>query len=191
MKLSSIFLETFVDVSMARYKSRFLLIVFMGFLLLTIASCGTSKKTGRNVDYHILARAAIKLDFDIDEDDDWPLMIEASTWIGTPYKYGGEDRYGIDCSGLTRTIYRQVYKTELHRNSYEQYKKDVKKVSKNNLVSGDLVFFSAGKKGKVSHVGIYLKDGKFIHASSSRGVVVSDLNQNFYKNNFISGGKVK
>lgn len=176
---------------MARYKSRFLLIVFMGFLLLTIASCGTSKKTGRNVDYHVLARAAIKLDFDIDEDDDWPLMIEASTWIGTPYKYGGEDRYGIDCSGLTRTIYRQVYKTELHRSSYEQYKKDVKKVSKNNLMSGDLVFFSTGKKGKVSHVGIYLKDGKFIHASSSRGVVVSDLNQNFYKNNFISGGKVK
>lgn len=176
---------------MAHYKSRFLLIVFMGSLLLTIASCGTSKKTGRNVDYHVLARAAIKLDFDIDEDDDWPLMIEASTWIGTPYKYGGEDRYGIDCSGLTRTIYRQVYKTELHRNSYEQYKKDVKKVSKNNLMSGDLVFFSTGKKGKVSHVGIYLKDGKFIHASSSRGVVVSDLNQNFYKNNFISGGKVK
>jgi lipoprotein Spr len=67
----------------------------------------------------------------------------------------------------------------------------VKKVSKNNLVSGDLVFFSTGKKGKVSHVGVYLKDGKFIHASSSRGVVVSDLNQNFYKNNFISGGKVK
>lgn len=191
MKLSSIFLGIFVDVDMVRFKSRFLLIVFMGFLLLTIASCGTSKKAGRNVDYHVLARAAIKLDFDIDEDDDWPLMIEASTWIGTPYKYGGEDRYGIDCSGLTRTIYRQVYKTELHRNSYEQYKKDVKKVSKNNLVSGDLVFFSTGKKRKVSHVGIYLKDGKFIHASSSRGVVVSDLNQNFYKNNFISGGKVK
>ena len=70
MKLSSIFLETFVDVSMARYKSRFLLIVFMGFLLLTFASCGTSKKAGLNVDYHVLARAAIKLDFDIDEDDD-------------------------------------------------------------------------------------------------------------------------
>ena len=67
----------------------------------------------------------------------------------------------------------------------------MKKVSKNNLMSGDLVFFSTGKKGKVSHVGVYLKDGKFIHASSSRGVVVSDLNQNFYKNNFISGGKVK
>lgn len=189
--MSSISLEILVDVSMEHSRIRYLLMLFVASLFLTFVSCGTSKKTVRNVDYHVLARAAIKLGFDIDEDDDWPLMIEASTWVGTPYKYGGEDMRGVDCSGLTRGIYRKVYNTELHRSSYEQYKKDVKKISKGDLVSGDLVFFSTDKKGKVSHVGIYLKDGMFIHASSSKGVVVNDLSQSYYKKNFISGGKVK
>lgn len=170
---------------------RYLLLVCVGGLLLTFVSCGTSKNSGRNVDYQALARAAIRLGFDIDEDDDWLLMIEASAWVGTPYRYGGEDRRGVDCSGLARIIYRQVYKTELHRSSHEQYKRDVRKISKNDLDSGDLVFFSTDKKRRVSHVGVYLKDGKFIHSSSSRGVVVDNLDQRYYKKNFISGGKVK
>jgi lipoprotein Spr len=54
-----------------------------------------------------------------------------------------------------------------------------------------LVFFATGKKSKVSHVGVYLKDDKFIHASSSRGVVVSDLKEEYYKRSFVSGGIVK
>jgi lipoprotein Spr len=80
---------------------------------------------------------------------------------------------------------------ELHRRSIDQYKKDVKKKSKKKLRSGDLVFFATGKDKTVSHVGVYLKDDKFLHASSQRGVVVSDLNQKYYKDRFIKGGRVK
>jgi len=170
---------------------RWLFAVLSVYVLISLVSCGTAKKIDKNVDYRVLARAAIRLGFDIDEDDNWPLLIEASSWIGVPYKYGGEDRRGVDCSGLTRGVCRNVYNTELHRTSYEQYKRDVKKVSKSDLASGDLVFFSTERKGAVSHVGIYLKDGMFIHASSSKGVVVSNLDQSYYKNNFISGGKLK
>ena len=156
-----------------------------------LASCGTTRRADRNVDYGLLARSGIRLGFDIDEDDNWPLMIEAASWIGTPYRYGGNDKSGVDCSGLTKRIYSNVYGVNLHRNSHEQYSKDIKRVSRDDLSSGDLVFFSTGKKGKVSHVGVYLKGGKFIHSSSSRGVVVDDLNQSYYRKNFISGGNVK
>lgn len=163
----------------------------MFMFAVSLLSCGTSKKVSGNVDYRELARAAIRLGFDIDEDDDWSLMTEASSWLGVPYRYGGDDRRGVDCSGLTYNIYRKVYGINLSRSSSEQYKKDVRRVSKNELNSGDLVFFSTDKGKKVTHVGIYLKDSKFIHASSSKGVVINNLEQNYYKRNFVSGGKVK
>lgn len=163
----------------------------MFILTMSVLSCGTSKKVSGNVDYHELARAAIRLGFDIDEDDDWPLMIEAASWIGVPYKYGGDDKRGVDCSGLTYNIYSKVYGIRLSRRSSEQYKKDVRRVPKSDLISGDLVFFSTGNGEKVTHVGIYLKDDKFIHSSSSKGVVINNLEQNYYKRNFVSGGKVK
>lgn len=161
------------------------------FAMLTLASCGTSRKTSASVDYRTLAKAGIGLGMDIEEDDDWALMVEAASWLGVHYKYGGNTKSGVDCSGLTCNIYRKVYGVELHRRSIDQYKKDVKKKSKKKLRSGDLVFFATGKDKTVSHVGVYLKDDKFLHASSQRGVVVSDLNQKYYKDRFIKGGRVK
>lgn len=160
-------------------------------ICLFAVACGTARTSENQVDFRTLARSAIKLGFDIDEDDYWPLMVEASSWVGVRYKYGGNDRSGVDCSGLTSNIYKYVYNVKLHRRSSEQYEKDVRVVPMKDLTSGDLVFFSSKSGDGVSHVGIYLKDGKFIHSSSSRGVVVDDLNHDYYVRTFVGGGKVR
>ncbi|WP_235353081.1 C40 family peptidase [Bacteroides caecigallinarum] len=145
-----------------------------------------------NYDFRELAVAAITLDMDIEMNDNHRLYIEAADWIGTPYRYGGRTKKGVDCSGLTSAIYRKVYRKKLSRSSEEQRDRDCRKVAKRNLKEGDLVFFHNGKKKRTaSHVGIYLKDGRFVHASSSVGVVVSSLNEKYYDNHWLQGGRVK
>lgn len=157
--------------------------------MLSFSSCGTRRLS---YDFRDLAAAAIRLDMDIDLKDNHKLYIEAANWIGTPYRYGGTTKKGVDCSGLTMSIYRTVYKKKLSRNSEEQRDKDCQRVLKRNLREGDLVFFHNGKKKRrASHVGIYLKDGRFIHASTSVGVVVSSLNERYYSSHWLQGGRVK
>lgn len=160
-----------------------------------LSSCHSSRSVYyKNQDMRELARAGLALGFDIGVDDDWGLMVESARWIGVPYRYGGNDRRGVDCSGLTTQIYKKVYGKSLHRKSADQYELDCKKVSRGKLKCGDLVFFvTSGKvrRKNINHVGIYLKDDKFIHASGSRGVVVDDLNSRYYVDCWIGGGKVK
>ncbi len=164
-------------------------------LVCLLASCHSSKTVYyKGVDMREVARAAIALGVDIDYDDDRALMIESAKWIGTPYRHGGNDRSGVDCSGLTSQIYLRVYGKKLHRRSVDQYEKDCKKVHKLRLKTGDLVFFATtGKvrKQNINHAGIYLKDNKFIHASSSRGVVVDNLGSKYYSKCWVGGGRVK
>ncbi|WP_291562052.1 C40 family peptidase [Bacteroides sp.] len=157
--------------------------------MLSFSSCGTRRL---NYDFRDLAAAAIRLDMDIDLKDNHKLYLEAADWIGTPYRDGGTTKKGVDCSGLTMSIYRTVYRKRLSRNSEEQRDKDCQRVLKRNLREGDLVFFHNGKKKRrASHVGIYLKDGRFIHASTSVGVVVSSLNERYYSSHWLQGGRVK
>ena len=90
-----------------------------------------------------------------------------------------------------RYIYKKVYHTKLSRSTDGQ-KKESNKVAKRNLREGDLVFFTSNRSGKkVAHVGIYLKEGKFIHASTTRGVIVSQLNEPYYTKHWISGGRTR
>ena len=163
-------------------------------LVLFLSSCHSSRSLYKNVDMRELARAGLALGFDIEEHDNWQLMIESSKWLGVPYKYAGNTKSGVDCSGFTSAIYTIVYGKQLHRRSVDQYTMDCRSVNRSSLSSGDLVFFAtSGKKtaGNINHVGIYLKNNKFIHASSSRGVVVDDLSSSYYVQNWVSGGKVK
>lgn len=143
-------------------------------LIASISSCGTKAPT---LNYPAVVQAAIKLNIDIDYDDNHYLYIESAKWIGTPYRYGGTTKRGVDCSGFALNIYNNVFDTKLKRSTAEQMKQS-SKVSRRKLKEGDLVFFSSSKsKKKVGHVGIYLKDGKFVHASTSKGVIVSKLNE--------------
>jgi murein DD-endopeptidase / murein LD-carboxypeptidase len=109
-------------------------------------------------------------------------------WIGVPYKYGSNTRKGTDCSGFTGCVYRDVYKKEIPRSSEDQYMK-AQHIKQKHLQEGDLVFFRIENKKKASHVGLYLGNNKFIHASTSRGVRIDDLTDDYYKKHFVSGGR--
>lgn len=160
-------------------------------------SCHSSKKNTEDIEYKEKTdkkkhKEKEILGFKISKHDNIELYREADKWVGTPYRYGGNSKSGTDCSGLVMEIYRKVYDKKLQRSSSSIMSKNCKKIRKGSLKEGDLVFFATGKnKKKISHVGIYLKDGKFLHASSSRGVIVSDLDENYYEKNFVCAGRVK
>ena len=156
-------------------------------------SCGSSKQYYNPYEVETLSKKLnIPLDHkDKTDDQNIPLYVQCSTWIGTRYKYGGDTKKGTDCSGMTKSIYWKVYRKNLSRSSKQLYK-DSRKISMNKAEPGDLVFFATTKKKKEpTHVGIYLKNNKFIHASTSRGVIVSDLDEPYYKKAFLNIRKIK
>ncbi len=121
--------------------------------------------------------SAISLDKTIDD-----ILGEANTYLGTPYRYGGTTRNGIDCSAFVLNVYGETTGIELPRVAAEQAKLG-ERVEKQELQKGDLVFFSQGSR--ISHVGIVQEvsqegDIKFIHASTSRGVMVSSINDSYW-----------
>ena len=116
------------------------------------------------------------------------LYFEIYRWIGTPYRYAGDSKKGIDCSGFSNKIYEGVFGTSLMGSSSNIYKL-TEPVEFLNAQEGDLVFFKI-KKNKISHVGIYLQNGKFAHASTRNGVIISDLSQSYYKRTFYKVGRL-
>lgn len=119
------------------------------------------------------------------------VVAEAQTWLGVPYKYGGNDRNGVDCSGLVAQVFLGSSAIQLPRTSRTQ-REATPDLKRDELVAGDLVFFdtSSNRAGEVNHVGVYVGDGKMIHASTSKGVIVSDIDGVFYGDRFLGGGRV-
>lgn len=155
---------------------------------MSMSSCRTSAP---KLDYRALAHATEELGVEIGPKDNHQLYLEAAEWIGVPYRAGRDDKQGTDCSGLTSRLYKTVYDIKLPRSTEDQLKESAK-VRRSNLQEGDLVFFSSRQANKrVAHVGIYLKEGQFIHASTSRGVIVSSLNEEYYKKYWIGGGRIR
>jgi len=128
-----------------------------------------------------------------DRKDNFVLYKEAASWLHVPHVEGGTSRNGTDCSFLVYTLYKTVYNKTIERNSASILNKNCRRINRNRLKEGDLVFFNTSGKSKsrVNHVGIYLKDNKFLHASTSRGVIVSNLEEDFYRKALICGGRVK
>ncbi len=108
-------------------------------------------------------------------------------WYGTRYVFGGTSKRGVDCSSLMQHLYKSTYGFEIPRTAVTQYRATIR-LTKEELQEGDLVFFHTTRSG-ISHVGFYLGNSKFVHASSSRGVVISSLNENYYVNAYRGGGR--
>ena len=110
-------------------------------------------------------------------------------WYAVPYKYGGKDKNGIDCSGFTGILCSTIYNKKVSSSS-KAINEETKKISVSDLKEGDLVFFIINGKS-VSHVGVYLQHNKFVHATTKKGVIISDLGEPYYKKYFYSAGRIK
>lgn len=116
------------------------------------------------------------------------IISTAKRYIGVPYVWGGSSPSGFDCSGFTQYVFKQ-HGITIPRTTTEQYKLG-SYVSKSNLLPGDLVFLQNTYREGISHVGIYVGDGKMIHASSSKGVVISDLSTSYYVKHYYGARRV-
>ncbi|MCP4347682.1 MAG: hypothetical protein GY795_19430 [Desulfobacterales bacterium] len=130
-----------------------------------------------------------KLGIPFDGTENIQLIMAVDEWLGTPFKWGGCSKYGIDCSCLVQSIYKNVYGIDLNRTTIGMFTTNLATVEKEDLQEGDLIFFKI-RGNKISHVGIYLKHNKFIHSTLTKGVMINDLDQNYYKKRFLSGRRV-
>ncbi len=124
-----------------------------------------------------------------------PVLLSNSTllksidyWYGTRYRYGGTGKRGIDCSAFTMKLFEKAFETDLPRTARQQYY-STQRIPVSELTEGDLVFFNT--RGGVSHVGVYLKNNKFVHSSVGRGVCISDLAETYYQSRYIGAGRVE
>jgi murein DD-endopeptidase / murein LD-carboxypeptidase len=128
-----------------------------------------------------------KLGIEIDDSDNQALIKEVAEWIGTPYLYAGNTKKGVDCSGFTQQVYLKIFQKPIHRTADGVYDQS-KKVKKTELQQGDLVFFKIDTP-KVGHVGLYIKNGYFAHASTAKGVIINHLDETYYAKYFVGGGR--
>ena len=119
------------------------------------------------------------------------LLMEIIKYLNTPYKYGGNTTNGIDCSAFTQTVFHNVLSLDLNRSAREQYRQGTEIDNRDDLKFGDLVFFNTRRRVRPGHVGIYIGDNLFAHASSRNGVIVSSLDQDYYSTRFMGGEESK
>jgi len=162
--------------------------------LLFLGSCknqkrATSKrpKTETRHHAHLKEKYADALNVPTSSIRNTTLYAFVDEWQGVPYKYGGMNKSGVDCSGFTGLLYDSVYDKKLPRTTSE-ISKVSKTVKQKDLQEGDIIFFDInGKKG--SHIGVYLMNDFFVHASSSKGVVISNLSNPYYKKAYGRAGR--
>lgn len=132
---------------------------------------------------------AIVMDMPAEELTNIPLLELMDKWWGTRYCIGGSTMNCIDCSAFTQVIMKEVYNVQLPRTSQEQFN-IMQPIAIDELQEGDLVFFNTGGRG-ISHVGIYIQNNKFLHASTSQGVTITDLSDKYWNPKFRGGGRMR
>jgi cell wall-associated NlpC family hydrolase len=163
--------------------------------IIAAAANTTSAKTkentspnSNNVNYTALqTKYAEKLSVEPSEIKNTALYQSIESWYGTRYVFGGTSHRGVDCSSLMQHLYKSTYSFEIPRTAVTQYRATTR-ISQDELKEGDLVFFHTTRAG-ISHVGFYLGNRRFIHASSSRGVTISSLDESYYVKCYRGGGR--
>ncbi|MEJ5052989.1 C40 family peptidase [Sphingobacterium sp. MYb382] len=110
-------------------------------------------------------------------------------WMGSPHRMGGGEKSGIDCSRFVGILYEEVYRKNLPRTSRDMGDQ-VKRKYERDLKEGDLIFFSFGGRD-IDHVGVYLRNNKFVHVSTKRGVIISNIKDSWYYKYFVRAGSPK
>ncbi len=137
-------------------------------------------------DGSFIAPATVVFDTIVDPD----LIKEINSWMGTPYKYGKHEKnIGTDCSGFTMEVYKKVYNIDLNRSADGQVA-NTDTILASDLQTGDLVFFKT-RGNRISHVGIYLSNNKFVHATVKKGVMINDMDEEYYRSRYVQAGRVK
>lgn len=192
--------------------------LFVIFSFLFLLSCGTKKKAKRPLHGHHskedsrYSKSKIPTDASDSRDITWSystiknyatllnvdeFVINKSQalyrfiddWKGSPHRMGGVSKRGVDCSAFVNMLYQDIYRKNLSRSSREMAE-NIKRKYENQLKEGDLVFFSFGGR-QIDHVGVYLHNNKFVHVSTSRGVIISDLKDPWYYRHFTRCGTPK
>ncbi len=166
------------------------LLVLLSAILLS--SCGTLREAPSRPGTAQLTSEEVKtyerrLGMPLTGKENPELIREVSAWMGTPYRYGGSTKTGADCSGFVWSVYRDVYGISIPRTTTGMISES-QRVRQRRLREGDLVFFRT-KGIKISHVGIYLGNGHFVHTSTSRGVIINELDEDYYARRFRRGGR--
>ena len=119
------------------------------------------------------------------------ILMEIIKYIDTPYQYGGNTEDGIDCSAFTQSVFDKTLSIELQRSARDQYQEGNEIDDKEDLQFGDLVFFNTRRRVRPGHVGIYIGNHLFAHASSRNGVTVSSLDEEYYSKRFMGGRRIE
>ena len=160
----------------------------------TCIRCETANVTPQNESHiesasPLLIKYALLLDTTIESVSNTALYSLIDEWIGVPYKYGGADKSGIDCSSFVTFLYQKIYNIQLPRTSRDQSNLIDPRLEE-DLKEGDLVFFRTNGKG-ISHVGVFVGNRRFIHASTIKGVTIDSLDYPYYLKRFVFGGKIR
>lgn len=148
----------------------------------------SSARPSSRVSKNVVEKYADIIGVDADDLGNADLYQYIDDWMGIPHQLGGQDRRGIDCSAFANQLVREVYGKELPRTA-EDMSKIVKRKYENQLREGDLVFFKFGGR-RFDHVGIYLGNSRFVHVSTSKGVIISNLKDPWYYKYFLRAGSV-
>lgn len=135
----------------------------------------------------IQLKYSVLLNTEVEQLQNTELLESVDEWYGTRYRLGGMTKKGVDCSAFVQAVFASAFGLTIPRTAREQYRVS-QKLSRTELKEGDLLFFNT--TGGVSHVGIYLQNNKFIHASVSRGVTISDMFEPYYLKRFVSAGRI-
>lgn len=179
-----------------RYFLRAVPAIAAAVMLSACSSTNTSKLDGSQTEMHAVNdKNSLLLQASQDEfeamvrnvDVKSKIMTQYAAWKGVRYRLGGDTKRGIDCSGFVQRTFREQFGMDLPRSSYEQGDMG-KKIQRAKLRVGDLVLFRAGSTGR--HVGIYLGNDKFVHASTSSGVTISSMNESYWDKRYREGRRV-